>query len=352
VDNSATWSIDPTPITDIHGVDSVAEPMIEFASGATRLSSGVVVVADQYASRLGFFDSAGAPIRSIGRDGSGPGEFSDIRWIGTCGVDSLFVWDYTRRMIMVFDTAGTFGRQYRPQGSPHEFACSRHGAFGVLGLPIEFRPPSADGTFLEAPVWIADDLGDSIHSLGVTRFGQYRPLGPLTRIAIGPDRFYVGTAESAWVNVFGTDGRELGVVPIGTGRRRATVRNYERAIERMLAVAPSRAVRDMQRPVLEALPMPEWIPPYVDLAVDPAGILWVVTSAPGDGQTRLRAIGTDRTNVADVTLPGDVKVHEVGMDYILGVAEDSLGSQHVLVYRLRRNHEQTGESDPRPDGRL
>jgi hypothetical protein len=115
------------------------------------------------------------------------------------------------------------------------------------------------------------------------------------------------------------------------------VRNYERAIEGMLAVASSRAVRDMQRPVLAALPMPEWMPPYVDLAVDPAGILWVVTSAPGDGQTRLRAIGTDRTNVADVTIPGDVKVHEVGMDYILGVAEDSIGSQHVLVFRLRRN---------------
>jgi hypothetical protein len=132
-------------IVDIHDTDSSVDPLIEFARSSIRLASGTIVVADQYARRLRFFDGSGVPVRVVGGEGRGPGEFVDSRWLSQCGTDSLFVWDYTRRSILVFDTAGSYAREYRPRGQPHEVRCDRRGRFGMLGLPVDPLPPSVDG---------------------------------------------------------------------------------------------------------------------------------------------------------------------------------------------------------------
>lgn len=62
----------------------------------------------------------------------------------------------------------------------------------------------------------------------------------------------------------------------------------------------------------------------------------MVTSIPGDDATELRAIGADGGIVADLRLPVDMIVYEVGRDYILGTYEDGDGEPHVVMYRIRR----------------
>jgi hypothetical protein len=61
-----------------------------------------------------------------------------------------------------------------------------------------------------------------------------------------------------------------------------------------------------------------------------------VLSVPGDPTTRLRAIRENGTVVADVTVPVNLSVFEVGADYMIGAREDENGEPHLMVFRLRR----------------
>jgi hypothetical protein len=79
--------------------------------------------------------------------------------------------------------------------------------------------------------------------------------------------------------------------------------------------------------------MPDYLPAYVDIFTDPAGLLWVVTAVPGDESTTIHAFAPDGEGVGDVVLPADVKVFEIGGDYILGIRFGEDGQETLLMYR-------------------
>jgi 6-bladed beta-propeller len=333
---STTWSVDPAPILDISDTSAVGPSILQSARFATRLADGTVAVADQYGNAVRFFDSKGQATRAIGRKGTGPGEFADVTWIASCGTDSLFVWAQSRRTMIVFDTAGLFAREYRPQGNPNEVTCSNSSHFAVIGLPNAYVQPSASGEVMTAPIWLADANGDSTKWLGDFPYAENRALGRLTRIALGPDALYIGTADSAWIDVFGLDGVKKRGVPTGMSPRPPTQQEYDRAIERLIAVSPNPDVRSMFRSRYAALPMPAHVPPYADLRVDSAGLLWVISPAADGRSTQLRALDDQGRVVGDVFIPLDLTVFEVGRDYILGGHRDAEDIEHVMVFRLNR----------------
>jgi hypothetical protein len=333
---SARWTVDSVPLLDIGDTTLLGESTLQSARWATRLPGGNIVVGDQYGDALRFFDSDGTPIRVVGRAGEGPGEFGDITWADNCGTDSLFVWDYSRRRMIVFDTTGRFQREYRPQGEPQEFSCSRMRSFAVIGFPLTYEPPSADGARMQAPVWLADAEGDSTHFVGIVPYGENRALGKLTRIALSDARFLVGTSDSAWVDVYDTLGVRIGALSIGTDPRVPTPTNYEVAIDRLIAITPISEFRERFRAQYAAVPMPSTVPFYTDLRIDPLGLLWAVLSVPGDPQTLLRAMTESGELVADLALPMEMRIFEIGIDYVLGTYQDSLDVDHVLLYRLHR----------------
>jgi hypothetical protein len=127
-------------------------------------------------------------------------------------------------------------------------------------------------------------------------------------MAMGMDRFWVGTAEAASIDVYGTDGMRHGSIDIAVEPRAPTHRNFERAIEVRLSVASSRAVRELQRAEFEAMPMPERVPPYSGILVDSEELLWIVTSAPGDEQTTARVVDGDSREVATVVMPVELTI--------------------------------------------
>jgi hypothetical protein len=98
-------------------------------------------------------------------------------------------------------------------------------------------------------------------------------------------------------------------------------------------------VRERERERLGAVPLPRSLPPYTAIFTDTEGTVWVVVSSPGDAETRLRAIGARGRVVGEVRIPRDLRVMEVGSDYVLGVYDDASSTQHLAVYRLRRRAE-------------
>lgn len=321
------------PLTHIDGGRS---EVIEYLQDATRLASGVVVLVDQYASALHFFAPDGSYLRTTGSRGDGPGEFGNPMWIDQCGVDSLFVWDYTKRAVVVTDTAGTFVREFRPAGAPHQVACGSPNAWLMLGIPSEFVQPGADGARPPADLWVADGTGAMVAALGEVPFGENRALGLLTRIAAGPGGLYVGTADSAWVDVYTPTGAESEGVGIGAPGRSPTAAEYERAIEAMISVSPSPRARERARAQYSEIPMPAATPPYRELLLDQDGLLWAVVSPAGAPSTDLRSTERGEDRGLALSLPSGFEVLQLGSDFVLGLLTDSLGIQSPTVYGLER----------------
>jgi DNA-binding beta-propeller fold protein YncE len=67
-----------------------------------------VFIADYKKSAISVFDASGRPIRTIGKEGSGPGEFAGISMIVTDADGHIFATDYNNGRIQEFDAAGTF----------------------------------------------------------------------------------------------------------------------------------------------------------------------------------------------------------------------------------------------------
>ena len=86
-----TWSVDSVPELTIAGTAANGGLVFESASGATRLSDGTIVIADGLGSAVRFVTSEGVLLRTVGREGGGPGEFNRIQWLGQCSKDSVFV---------------------------------------------------------------------------------------------------------------------------------------------------------------------------------------------------------------------------------------------------------------------
>ena len=79
-------------------------------------SLGRIYVADNHAHAVQVFDAGGNHIRTIGRQGAGPGEFEQIAALEWGPDGNLWALDYPNTRFTVYDTAGTFVTSHRRQG--------------------------------------------------------------------------------------------------------------------------------------------------------------------------------------------------------------------------------------------
>ncbi|MEE8060797.1 MAG: hypothetical protein V3T16_03170 [Gemmatimonadales bacterium] len=171
-------------------------------TGVRRLSSGVVVVADGGARELRFFDEGGGHIRTVGRQGGGPGEFEGLGFLSLWRRDSLVVHDGRRCTFSVFDSAGQFGRSFRlePADSvrfPRPVGLLLGGALVTRGFEPRDGPPAGGvsrralplqrfdliGSFighgprLDGDEWFVLAMGNDGFAMATMRFGDGIRLG-------------------------------------------------------------------------------------------------------------------------------------------------------------------------------
>ena len=85
------WHLAAEPSLDLGGVADPGPEEFSRIAAIRRLGSGLIVVAEDEALELRFFDLNGAHVRTVGRKGQGPGEFESISWLAPLGDDSLVV---------------------------------------------------------------------------------------------------------------------------------------------------------------------------------------------------------------------------------------------------------------------
>ena len=150
------WSLSesPTLVIGVSEGDSDYE-LFQIASAA-RLSDGRVVVASNGTHDLRYYSADGRHLRSVGREGGGPGEFRTLVSLAKLASDSLLVYDLALRRISIFDSEGEHCRDV-------SFATG-----GQLFMPIVVGRLS-DGSFLAHMANRQFAPGDSEFSTGEIR---------------------------------------------------------------------------------------------------------------------------------------------------------------------------------------
>lgn len=348
---TAQWAISTRPIfaaaTDVASRNS---DILE-VSGATRLANGTVVVGDNGDQSVKWFRSDGKFLRSFGRRGDGPGEFQLVRLLGRCGTDSLFVYDGASQRLTVVSTDGKFlaDRKVTIDGShpasPSAIECGWTPRFGVLGRP-QGRVPQGDLPFRsQVPVVMQNISGVVVANAGVVqgaerqRFGTNvapRPLGKQSTVAISRKWLYVGTRDSAYVNVFSTDGRAAPGVRLPLERRKLTKRDIDGFLDALIDANP-RATPATIKELYGSLNYPEYLPAWGDMLTDALDCLWVQEyPTPGQKASRWLVFNDAHRQIAGLTIPADFSPLEIGTDWILGWRSDADGVKHLIAYSLNR----------------
>lgn len=304
---------------------------------------------------LRLYASDGGFVRTLGGPGSGPGQCNFIlhSWLAA---DTVILYDPSLARITYFplgrgaprvldlDAAGL--------GDVEDNAplwTSRFGDGTLLGRPN--RPgPVVDGRSRAPFPYVRLHTGSFrldtllqvrgteyvVEGLGTPR-EDIRPVlfSPFTHALAHGGTLYVADSESFWIEARRPDGtllRRFGRTwePVAIDRRfRQRYQNQQIAAATTSQRAATR--REMARAVFaDHFPAHEG-----ELIVDPDGNLWVMhVRVPGESDRGWSVFDPDGRWLGDVRVPTELRVTDIGADYVVGVWRDEAGVQAIRVYDL------------------
>lgn len=353
------WSVYPEPSLVIGLEEGDAAYLWGEIVGVTRLRDGSFAVADRQAAEIRFFDATGRFLRTAGRQGGGPGEFHYLHALWACGEGRLYTWDRRRNRVAQWDTDGRLEREfdllepYSDRGwGPYRALCSPRGDFLAVGWG---ETPTMMGRVTQSqllehtsPVWLLDSLAQPVAELGTFLIADRvlivsprgggttgpHPLGRVTQFAIDSQHVYVATSERLEILVYRRDG-SLARILRGPPQ---DLRIDDALLDRYLAGgAPSSDSMILARIRQAELPLPAGLPAIAGIELDPGGNIWVKRfQLPWEHAERWGVFAADGVFLGHVDMPLRFTVHEIGDDYVLGVARDEVGVERVQVHTLRR----------------
>lgn len=343
-DLPAAWTLADSATLRIGASEADA---LGFVTSAVSLPGGGVALADAGSNRIDVFDAEGRRVRTIGREGRGPGEFTHPEWIGLRG-DTLRAWDMVQARLTLFDTAGRVIRTEPPLTDLGSFPRAagqfadgsilllggstqawRTGPFRDSMLLVRMHPGGRRDTLGRVPG--DEQIGSRSSGNGrmVSKTDQL-PFGRRTLVAVRGERVYLGTGDSSTIvsSADGTTWTRAAAVP--GPRRRVTPQDIDDYWERLLVQGSTRGSPD-KRP--EGIEYPEEYPPYADVQPASNGDLWInLPSRPSEWGVGSRWIvfAPDGTVRGTVHIPGRARILEIGDDWIL-VSEMGADDQQLIA---------------------
>lgn len=333
------FRVEPSPYFSIQSASGEAV-RFSAAVGATLLSPDSMAIADGPDGMVRIFDRSGRQTHSIGRQGDGPGEFSELSSLRRCGPDTLVVTELLSRRVTVLTVQGTFVRRITDL-RPLTLTCNSEGRLAFLREAGE--PPPGPERIRDAmsSLELADLTGGNRHTLALTPAMEVvlaegiwwpRPFGRVTTLAMEQDRAYVGTGESR-VDVFSLSGQRLTALQVPRRRRTPSSRQVEHEIARLAAPVPQ-VLRQNMAAKIWALPRPDRLPDYRGIWTGPNGTLWIQVSFPGEGTTVFEVLDRHGRPLGSLQVRLDLEVYEIGEDYLLAAYEGEDGESVVGAFRL------------------
>ena len=352
-DSRLGWLVGPPPPLGI-GVQEGDESHQLFAvEDAARLPDGSIAVANSGTSEIRFYSRDGSFLESWGGAGEGPGEFPDgdpesvAVWPG----DSIVGASWWRGAISVFDADGNHGRSAF-LGEGHYSFVGLMSDGNILGQPsILIGMPFGTGESLlhrqQARFALLAPDGELHASLGThegdewffsptSRSARPHPFGRTVLATVWGDLAVVATNDRYEITAYDGDGRLARIVRRDGEPRIPTQAELDAALEAGYAEASEEA-RARLVTMNEGMPLVEAYPAFSALASDPLGYLWVREyDLPGQDRNLWTVFDPEGRVQGFVEMPIGFEPHEIGEDYILGLARDDLGVERVQLWGLSR----------------
>ena len=137
------WLIGHQPVVEVGNAEGDSAAELYQVRGTTRTSTGNVIVINGASQSLKVFGADGKYIRTIGRSGSGPGEFSRISFVSALPGDSILVWDQSQQRLTLFDPDGVLVQTVPlipPQANPVFLGMLPDGAWILVPHPRIVSP--------------------------------------------------------------------------------------------------------------------------------------------------------------------------------------------------------------------
>lgn len=356
-DATPVWRAGETPSADIGVLEGAPEYQLEEVRHAARLSDGRILIADAGAHALRFYDADGTHIRSVGGEGSGPGEFGQIGSVFLGPGDSIWTWDWRLHRLSVFSPNGEFARSAQvdpPSGgtmSPRPFAAFADGRI-VVGMNRPLRPGDPGGIVRDTtPLYLYSSAGQVADSLGAwpgwESYVQSSGTGvSMTSRAFGRQATYTIAGSTLWVGdsdryeiVAHEDGRPVRIVRRAWTARPVTAADRDEYVRRLTEEAEEEWREFMER-MMSDMPFPASMPAFSAVDVDGAGNLWVREYAPiydDESAGEWSVFDADGRLVAVAHTPPGLQVTDIGEDWVLGIRRDEFDVQHVRLHSLAKS---------------
>ncbi len=354
-EDTVAWQVTAEPVLRIGTEGGDAAYQFHDIRGAVRLPDGAIVVADGSSRELRLFDCAGRFLASAGRRGGGPGEFESIGLLGRTNADTLLVVDHSLRRVSLFLADGSFmtSANLAHDLPPHLQALGQLGSTSVvIGERPSRRFPTAPGSHVmrdsldvlsvgldgEMQVAFGEFLGPETYLRASPGSNRAAPLafGMETLFAFGTDRLFATAEDGRVIQAFSPTGDlaevyrlERPLIPV---RRDDLDLLIEELTDRY-----GRGRASEIAPLYGEMPVPDHFPGVGGLVVDRQGYLWVQDyPRPGVQRVRWTVLSTQGQVLAGTDLPRDLRVSEIGEDYILGIQRDEFGVENVVLFGLTR----------------
>lgn len=348
------WSLAAEPVT-IGSLAGAPEDQLFNVAAVKRLDDGRLLVANRGTGELRFYSAAGAYERTIGRSGSGPGEFRSIAAVEQ-HADSFFVIDQTLRRISVFTLEGDFVRDFtiplvRHLANPSGIFADGTLLFGGIDIGIErgevvqgrARDPmryfriSGEGEVLDS---LGPFLGPERMAVVSSEGGrtavriEFAEFSAVFTIRAGGDVVLTALGEEYEFGYLQPDG-----IPDLLVRRPHSPRAVTEAdLARQLRLREE-AMASRGGPAIPAMPTvlsAENFSAYGPVVQDRIGNTWVSEYRPlwEEGPARWSVFDPQGVWLGEVEIPEKMQILEIGSDYLIGLFRDDLDVEYVRVYSI------------------
>ena len=343
------WVVDMNPTLAI-GADLRASPNYQFASirGALRTVDGGVLVADGDGdeSLVRKYGADGKYEATWGREGEGPGEFKSIWGMHRLSPDSVVIWDSQLDRLTVFESGGSPGSTSRLQVGNFVLAGTITGG----GLLFEEIRTFAFQAGVQHP--------DGYHRYEKTYRIHDRNARPIAILGPFPSQEYHNTITSsalsftqlpysreAWAGTW----KDLPVVGFsdtyelrayaadGSLRRIVRLDRPPTPTTEADRLAYLQTDQEYSHPNRADVPVASHIPLFDAIIGDELGCLWVRDyDLPGEGPITWTVFDSSGAALAHSEMPDNLRIWEIGKEYVLASQVDPLGIQSLLVLPLQR----------------
>ncbi|WP_205720042.1 6-bladed beta-propeller [Fodinibius halophilus] len=329
------------------------EALIGEFSGLATDNSGNIYAADTEQQKIHRFSDDGTYLNAIGREGKGPGEFTDLKPNIRIQADTLYVLQQRARRIELFNvTTAEFIRTIKlPDvevngakiGSPRTIFPLANGQILAVFVDAYFRAPKED----EVPHQITISKLDATGAFVDKSLLQFPAPYPTARrlvyfepgkvsifitsiysefyvAANSKGQLYTGKSDSLHLKRYSRDGKRRGEVGAGSVGLPFTAADLD-SVARDLPKNFKKAVQKVGTPS-------HW-PAFKRLLVDDKGRGWVKRFDPGNPQQTWQGFDSKGNPRWEFILPKEVELYSINEESAYGIFNSDM-SPRIISYEI------------------